>query len=210
VLISQNTLLSGPLEGSFSGVLNFLKILHLLGNIDEEVSTSGLRTEAPDLLGIIRIPFIVINKSSQSLFSVLLGSNLVILDGLSELVTHRSSSAENSVMLVGRLGETNLTGFFNDSLFVGDDWVTLLDWALGVLLFEILEANLDVELTASGNNVFSRLFSCANNERIGLGELAETFNKFGEIRSILDLDGDTHDGGHRVLHDLDAVSLFVI
>ena len=210
VLISHNTLLSGPLEGSFSGVLNFLKILHLLGNIDEEVSTSGLRTEAPDLLGIIRIPFIVINKCSHSLSSVLLGSNLVILDSLSEFVTERRSSAEKSVMLVGRLGETNLTGFFNDSLFVGDDWVTLLDWALGVLLLEILEANLYVELTASGNNVFSRLFSCANNERIGLGELAETFNKFGEIRSILDLDGDTHDRGNRVLHDLDAVSLFVI
>ena len=210
VLISHDTLLGSPLEGSLDGVLDFLEVLNLFGDINDEVGASGIGTEAPDLLGIIRIPLIVILKHSGSFSQLLLGGNLVIFDGLRELITQWRSGTEDSVMLVGRLGEADLGGLLSDSLLVGNDWVTLLDWALSVLLFEILEADFDVELTATGNNVLTRLLSGANDERIRLGEFTETLDKLGEIGSVLDLDGDTHDRRYRVLHDLDAVSIFVI
>ena len=163
MLISHDTLLGSPLEGSLDGVLDFLEVLNLFGDINDDVGASGIWTEAPDLLGIIRIPLIIILKDSGSFSLLLLGGNLVIFNGLSELITERRSGTEDSVMLVGRLGETDLGGLLSDSLLVGNDWVTLLDWALSVLLFEILEADFDVELTATGNNVLTRLLSGANN-----------------------------------------------
>ena len=67
-----------------------------------------------------------------------------------------------------------------------------------------------MELTATGDNMLTRLLSGADDERIGLGELTETLDELGEIGSVLDLDGDTHDGGDGVLHDLDAMSLIAI
>jgi hypothetical protein len=110
----------------------------------------------------------------------------------------------------GGLGEALLVGGVTDGFLVGDDGVTLLEGHLGEIFFEILEANLDVELTATGNNVLTGLLSGADNERIGLGELAETFDELGQVRGVLDLNGDTHDWGHRELHDTDVVSSLVI
>ena len=210
LLISQGTLLCGPLEGGLHGVLDFVKVLHLLGGIDEQVGAGGLGTEAPDLLGIVGIPFVVVLKDASALLKFLLGSDLVVLNLVGELLTERGSDTEDSVVLVGGLGQALLAGLLGDSLLVLDDGVTLLDWALGVLLLEIFEADLDVELTTAGDDVLTRLLSGADDERIRLGKLAETLDELGEIGSVLDLDGDTHDGGHRVLHDLDAVSTLVI
>ena len=210
LLIGHGTLLGGPLEGSLHGVLDFVEVLDLLGGVDEEVGTGGLGTEAPHLLGIVGVPLVGLGKDLRTVLGVLLGADLVILDVLGAVLTKRSGNTEDSVMLVGGLGEASLAGLLSDGLLVLDDGVTLLDWALGVLLLEILEADLDVELTAASDNVLTRLLSGADDERIGLGELAETLDELGEIGSVLDLDGDTDDGGDGVLHDLDAVSTLVI
>ena len=210
VLVGQDTLLGGPLEGGLNGVLDFVKVLDLLGDINDQVGAGGVGSEAPDLLGIIRIPLVFVLENTSSFPLVLLGADRVVFDLFGEFVTKRSSSSKDSVVLVGGLGEADLAGLANDGFLVGDNGVTLLDWALGVLLLEILEADLDVELTAAGNNVLTRLLSRADDERIGLGELAETFDELGEIGGVLDFDGNTHDRGHGVLHDLDAVSVSVI
>mmetsp|Transcript_42646 Transcript_42646/g.56307 ORF Transcript_42646/g.56307 Transcript_42646/m.56307 type:complete len:802 (-) Transcript_42646:104-2509(-) len=210
LLVADSTLLGGPLEGGLHGVLDFVEVLHLLGGINEQVGAGGLGTEAPDLLGIVGIPLVVVLELASALLDFLLGADLVILNGGGEVVTERAGNAEDSVMLVGGLGEAGLAGLLNDGLLVLDDGVTLLDGALGVLLLEILEADLDVELTAASDDVLTGLLSGADDERVGLGELAETLDELGEIGGVLDLDGDTHDGGHGVLHGLDAVSALVI
>ena len=67
-----------------------------------------------------------------------------------------------------------------------------------------------MELTAASNNVLTGFLSRADDERIGLGEFAETLDELGEIRGVLDFDGDTHDRRHGVFHDLDAVSVSVV
>jgi len=161
VLFGHNTFFGGPLEGSFHGVLNFVKVLDSLGGINKKIGTVGLGTEAPDLDGIIGIPRVIVNEHSLSLLSILLGGDLLIFNKLRELVTKRTSSTENSVMLVGGLGEALLRRLGSDSFLVGDDGVTLLDWALSVLFLKILKADLNVEFTATSNNVLTRLFSVA-------------------------------------------------
>merc|ERR1712110_313926 len=40
---------------------------------------------------------------------------------------------------------------------------------------------------------------------IRLGQTAETFNELGQLGGVLGLDGDTHDGGHAELHQLEVV-----
>mmetsp|Transcript_1469 Transcript_1469/g.1762 ORF Transcript_1469/g.1762 Transcript_1469/m.1762 type:complete len:284 (+) Transcript_1469:187-1038(+) len=163
VLFSQNTFFGGPLEGSFHGVLNFVKVLDGLGDINEHVGAVGLGTEAPDLDGIIGIPRVLIDQLLLSLLSILLRGDLLILDILREFITERGSGTEDSVMLVRGLGKTLLGRFLSDSFLVRDDGVTLLDWALGVLLLKILKADLNVEFTATGDNVLTRFFSVAKN-----------------------------------------------
>ena len=210
VLVSHGTLLGGPLEGGLHGVLDFLQVLHLLGDIDQNVRAGGVWAEAPDLLGIIGVPLEFVLEDSSSLLDILLGADLVLLDGDGKFIGQRFSIGEDSVMLVGGLGKRVLGGLLSDGLVVRDDGVSLSDWALGEFLLEILKADLNVELTATGDDVLTVLLSSANDERIGLGELAETFDELGQVRGVGDVDGDTHDRGHGVLHDLDAVSFVVV
>jgi len=84
-------------------------------------------------------------------------------------------------VLVGGLREADLAGFANDGFLVGYNGVALLDWTLGILLLEILKADLDVEFTTASDNMLTGLLSCADNERIRLRELTETFYELGEI-----------------------------
>ena len=70
------------MEGSFTGVLDFVHELALLGNIYKQVSTSGLRTEAPNLLGIVGVPAVLILKNLVADLNVLFGIDLLIFDGL--------------------------------------------------------------------------------------------------------------------------------
>ena len=67
-----------------------------------------------------------------------------------------------------------------------------------------------MEFTAASNNVLTRLFSGANDKWVRLGELAKTFNELSKISSVIDLDGNTHDRGDRVLHHTDTVGIIVV
>jgi hypothetical protein len=160
--VAQDSLLGGLLEGRHAGVLDFAHELALLGNINEQVGAGGFGAETPDLLGIIGVPLVFVLEDLVADLDILLGVDLLIFDGGGKLVSEGSGSAEDTVVLVGRLGEAKLAGGIGDGLLVGNDGVTLLELALGELLFEILEANLDVELTATGDNVLTILLSGAD------------------------------------------------
>jgi hypothetical protein len=210
VLFDEDTFLSGPVEGGFHRVLNFVKVLDSLGGINEDVRSGGLGSETPNLKCIIGVPLEFISEDGSSDLGVLLGLNLTIFNSLGKFVTERLTDSKDSVMLVRRLGEALLRRFFNDGFLVGDDGVTLLDGAFSEFFLKILKADFDMELTTSSNNVFTRFFGGDDNEGVGLGELSESFNELGKIRGGLNFDGNTHDGGDRVLHDSDVMGLIAI
>jgi hypothetical protein len=74
-----------------------------------------------------------------------------------------------------------------------------------VIFLKILETNFQMELTGTGNNVFTSFGSGALHTGIRLGKTLQTFNKLGEIVGVLDFNGNTHNGGHGELHDLQIV-----
>jgi hypothetical protein len=65
-----------------------------------------------------------------------------------------------------------------------------------------------VELTSTSDDVFTGFRNPCLHARIGLGETLETFDEFGEISSVLDLDGDLHDRGDGEPHDFHVVGSF--
>ena len=100
LLVSQDSLFGGPLEGSLHGILDLMEILDSLGGINQHVWTSGLWTEAPNLLGVVWIPVIVVSELSVSDLWILLGADLVFLNGIGKFVSEWGSLTEDSVMLV--------------------------------------------------------------------------------------------------------------
>jgi len=112
-------------------------------------------------------------------------------------------------VLVGGLGEAELRRLGLDSLTVRHDGVGLVDRDTSVVLLEILEANLEMELTGSGNDELTGLLGDDLHHGIGLGEALETLDELGEIGGVLALDGDTHDGRHGELHHLEVVGIIV-
>jgi hypothetical protein len=124
--VTNSTFFGGLLEGGDARVLDFVKELALLGGVDEQVGTSGLGAEAPNLLGIIGVPFVIVGHDFVADLDILLGGNLLIFDGLSELITEGASLHVDTVMLVSRLGKALLVGKLSDGFLVGDNGVTLL------------------------------------------------------------------------------------
>ena len=68
-----------------------------------------------------------------------------------------------------------------------------------------LQANLQVELTSTSDDVLTGLVDPCLDTRVGLRETLETLDELGKIRSVLDLDGDLDDGGDGEAHDLHVV-----
>ena len=110
-------------------------------------------------------------------------------------------------MLVGGLGQACLVGLLSHSLAVGDHWITDNEVALGILILQVLQANLNMQLTASGNHVLSAFLSSAHHQWIGLGELLQTLHQFGQVLAILGLHCNLHNRGHTVLHVSDVVGV---
>ena len=208
VLVAHNTFFGGPLEGSFHGVLDFVKELDTLSGIDDDVWTAVVWSIAPNLTGVGLVPLVGLDEVSDLLLGIGLWTTGLILDLEGKFLSKWLGSHEESVMLVWGLGEAHLTGFLGDGFLVGNDWVTLNDIALGVFFDQILEADLDMEFTTSGNDMLTRFLGVTEDEWIRLGEFLQTFNKFWEIGGVLDGNGDSDDWGDRVLHDSDVMSIF--
>jgi len=208
VLIAKNTFFRGPLEGSNARVFDFVEVSNSLGLIDQQVSASGLRAEAPDLLGISGVPAVFVDKGTTSDFGVVFDTDGTGIDFVGKIISEGLASHEESVVLVGRLGETSVAGFSSDGFSVGDNGISHLQFNTSEFFSEILQADFEMELTSTSDDVFTAFFGVALDAGIGLRQTFETFNQFGEIRGVLWLDGNTHDRGHTELHDTDVVGLF--
>ncbi|TKW57868.1 hypothetical protein CTA1_8343 [Colletotrichum tanaceti] len=204
-LLGNGTLAGGPLETRDNGVLDFVEVLDGLGLVDEQVGASGVGAEGPDLTGVGDVPAEVIGQNAGTSLEVITGADLAGLDLLGELLVNGLSDHVDTVVLVGRLRQSSDAGLADNGLTVLDDGVGDDEGNTGVVVHQIVQANLQVELTGAGDNVFTRLGSHGQNARIGLGETLETLDELGEILSVLDLDGALDDGGDGELHDLEVV-----
>ena len=205
VLVTEDTLFGGPLEGSDARILDLNHVLNSLGDINKKIGTIVVGTETPDATGIVELPAVLINEVATTGLGIILGGDLAFLDVLGELVREGVGLHVDTVMLVGGLGETHDGGFLSDGLTEGDDGVGDAERDLGVLLLEILQTDLKMELTGTGDDVLTRLFDGGDDARVRLAETLEALDELGEIGGVLGLDGDTHDRGDGELHGGNAV-----
>jgi len=111
-------------------------------------------------------------------------------------------------VLVGGLGQGSHAGLAADGLTVLNNRVGDGERNTSVVVLKIVQANLEMQLTGTGNDVLTRVGSEGKDARVGLGETLETFDKLGQILGVLDLDGALHDRGDGELHDLEVVGSF--
>jgi len=76
VLLSTDTFLGCPLECSDDGILDFVEILHSLGDIDDKVGASSIGTETPNLSCIGDIPTEFIGKDTGTELEIVTGVDL--------------------------------------------------------------------------------------------------------------------------------------
>jgi len=208
-LLGDGTFLGGPLETRDHRVLDFAQELHSLGLVDEQVGTSGVRTEAPNLTGIRNIPAVLVSEDTGAGLEIVAGSDRASLNGLGHFLVQGLGNDVETVVLVGRLGQSSDARLGGDSLTVLDDGVGETKGNTSVVLLQILHANFQVELTGTSNDVLTRVGDVSQNARIRLGQTLETFDQLGEILGVLDFDGTLHDRGHGELHDLQVVRRLV-
>lgn len=140
VLLSADTLLRCPLEGSNARVLDLVEVLHTLGDIDEQVGAGGVGAEAPDLTRIGDVPAELVGEHTSTDLVVVAGVDLALLDGLGELLVDGLRLGVETVVLVLRLGERNNRRLSLDGLLVTNDGVGDLEGDTSVVLLEILNA----------------------------------------------------------------------
>jgi len=156
----------------------------------------------------LEIPTEVISELTGSLLLITIGVDIGGVNGFSEFISERLGLKVNSVMLVGGLSDDISVGFTNDTFAKLDNGLTDSDGGtLHVIISQILEADFQVQLTGTGNNVLTSSSSETLDERIRLSETLETFHEFGEIGGVTALDGDADDGGDGVLHGDEVVSV---
>mmetsp|Transcript_17081 Transcript_17081/g.20573 ORF Transcript_17081/g.20573 Transcript_17081/m.20573 type:complete len:397 (+) Transcript_17081:628-1818(+) len=211
VLIAQGTFLSGPLHGSNAGVLDFVQVLHSLTHVNEHVRTSGLGTEAPDLLGQILVPFELLSKETTTSLGVIPRSNKTLINGFRQSFLHGNGLQVDTVMLVGRLGHNSSGRGLAHSLTEGNNWLGNTDRSsTHEVLLQVLQADLQVKLTSTSNNMLTGLLDRADNHRVGLGQTLQTLDQLGKVGGNLGLNRDTHDRGDGELHSLDGVGIDVL
>jgi len=90
------------LEGSNARILDFVEVLNPLGHIDQQIGSSGIGAETPDLAGISNIPAVFISEDTSTELELVARVDLATLDGLGELLIDWQGLDEETIVLVLR------------------------------------------------------------------------------------------------------------
>lgn len=82
-----------------------------------------------------------------------------------------------------------------------------LQWNAGVVLLQVLQADLQVQLSCSGDNVLSRLLNDALHHGIRLGQALQALHQLGQVSGVLGLHSNSDDRTHTELHHPHVVGL---
>mmetsp|Transcript_28613 Transcript_28613/g.47357 ORF Transcript_28613/g.47357 Transcript_28613/m.47357 type:complete len:834 (-) Transcript_28613:8-2509(-) len=200
LFVTERSVLGGPSESTDDGFLDLEQVVDSLSGVNEKIRTSSLRTESPNLTGFRDIPAVGIGKFTSLELGVCARLDLLVVNCDTELRADWLGLEEDTVVLVSRLGEASFLGLGLKSFTEGNNWFGDLDLSSHEIVLEILEANLQMELTGSGNNVLTGLFGVAQDHRIGLGKTLHTLNELWKISRVLWLDGTTDNWGDGKLH----------
>jgi len=74
-----------------------------------------------------------------------------------------------------------------------------------MIFLKILQANLQMQFTSTGNDVLTGVRDESRNTRIRLGEALKTFDQLGQVVGVLDFHRNLDDRGYGELHDLHVV-----
>ena len=140
-LLSADTLLGSPLEGGDTRILDFVQVLHTLGDIDQQIGTSSIGTETPDLPSIGNIPPVLVGHKPSTSLEIVTGIDLAVLNSEGELVLEGQGLEVQTVVLVLGLGQGNDGGFSFDGLTVADDGVRNLEGNTSMVFLKILGEN---------------------------------------------------------------------
>ena len=138
VLLAENTLLRRPLEGSNARILDFVQVLHTLGDIHKHVRAGRVGAEAPDLTRVGDVPAELVGEDARPDLVIVAGVDLAGLDGLREGLVNGHRLGVETVVLVLRLGERDNRGLGLDGLTEADDGVGDLEGDTRVVILEIL------------------------------------------------------------------------
>lgn len=81
------------------------------------------------------------------------------------------------------------------------------EWNTSMIFLQILQTDLQMQLSSASNNMFSRLFNDALHHRIRLGQTLQTLHQLGQISRIYDLHSNSHDRADTELHHFHVVCL---
>merc|ERR1711939_715135 len=204
-LLGNGTFLGSPLETRDDGVLDFVQVLDSLGLVNQQVGAVRVRTEAPNLTGIGNVPAVLVSQDTGTSLEIVTRADLAVLDILAHLLSQGLGSEVDTVVLVGRLGQSSHAGLASNGLTVLHNRVGDTERHTGVVLLQILQADLQVQLTSTSNNVLTRLVDVGQYARVRLGQTLETFDQLRQIVGVLDPNGALHDRRDRELHDSHVV-----
>lgn len=206
LLVTERAVVAGALEAAAHGLLDLVEVGHTLGGVEDDVGAGALGAESPDLTGLRHVPFVRVGQVAGTQLEVVAGIALAVLDVGAQLVLEGLGRGVQAVVLVGRLGQARLVRRGGDRLTEGHHGVRDLDLgALHVVLLQVLEADLQVQLTGTGDDVLAGLLGVAEHHGVGLGQALHALHQLGQVGARLGLHGHTHHGRHRELHRLDAV-----
>jgi len=100
VLFSADTLLGSPLEGGDTRILDFVQVLHTLGDIDQQIGTGRIGAETPDLPCVGDVPSELISHDPSASLEIVTGADLATLNGGGEIFFDRLGLEIQTVVLV--------------------------------------------------------------------------------------------------------------
>jgi hypothetical protein len=103
VLVAENGLLGSPLEASNNGILDFIEVLNSLGDIDQEIGSSALGTEGPDLSCLGGVPLVLLDEDTGTSLEVVTGVDISPVDVVRKTLSHGRGLHEETIVFVGRL-----------------------------------------------------------------------------------------------------------
>ena len=201
VLLAQDALLGGPLEGARHRVPDVVQVLGAHCAVHHHVGPVPFGPIAPDLaLGLLLVPAEPLAQNLGARFWVHLGAQNAILQSLSQFLLQWLCSEVQPVVLARRLGQAGLAGLLRHRLTVRHHGVGHGEVALGEFLPQVLQTDLHVQLAAASDDVLAALLGAADHQLVRFRELLQTFHQLGQVLAVLRLHCHLHHGRDAVLH----------